>query len=379
MDIDAVAGFGGTHQHPTVRHAWDLWLRPEIEKRVACGNYVAPAQVTQALVVWREGRRTEVLLNEEVVWRAKYRPRATPPPPDGAVRADDLEDIERVWPDGVADHEAFMMFCTVGGRQDILFDLSPNHPDFDHSTAGGSRERLWSSLREMLLQHWFGECFLVEAHVEQSMMSDGWFRALCLLPQPYLAMVRAYQAGDREAAAEAAHEYFTDDRLLQYGEAWLRNPLVGPHRQAIEESLSNYRDGRNLSVVCTLLPCFEGVVRAQHRQERQTVPYQLLRELPQKLDALGQVRTAGTGLPRLVHESFIEYLSQYVLQEFKPNAADPQAAAGRNAFLHGQRTDASHTEALQAIIAFDSLCRSTAERLYASRAPTEPVSEDGQS
>jgi hypothetical protein len=294
------------------------------------------------------GAQSRVLINEEVdigvLAQFRY-PDAVPKTPGTMLAADEFEDMSDVRLPQVPADVGFVLLIYRRGTRCLAFDFTPCYPDVPTDIPLGEiRQGILRDLANAMAEGIYGRCFAHPEAVRQAMLEDGWWPALCLLPNTYDKMASAYAVGEPNTAAEIASSYLTGDRLSMMVAHWWSVPEFQERRCLIEQALNCHLQGSYGAAVCTLVPCMEGIVVSRHKAVDNGQRSPTHRQIPERLSALASDMPSAPVFSK-EFEEFQVYLKRRFYGQF------------RHKVTHGAKLNYCPTDSIQTIVALDSLYR----------------------
>jgi len=340
-----------------------LWFVPELRRRQADGRpYIAEGNVlllSRALVVLPPDAEARVFFNKEVQLQFDSLPRYPSAmeltPPGAPLTAQDFEDIISASLPQVTAQDGFLLFAYGSGTHYAAFDFLPCGPRGAHDESPDpARQAIMRGLAAVFAEDMFGACFEQPEAIREAMLKDGWWPAMCLLPDVYLAIAAAYARSEPQAAIETVLAFLTSERLKVMVENWWSLAEFSKHKQLIEEGLSCYTQRLYGAAFSTLAPCLEGIITRRLKAKGEAAPKH--RGIP---DAIARLGAVPSYLPEKACAEFTEYVRQHFYQRFDWNWAesDVEEAEGRHAVAHGAKLVYDAADAVQVIVALDSLYR----------------------
>jgi hypothetical protein len=238
------------------------WIQPELERRRASASLPDGFVIYQALIRLPRGRDPIVEFNQEIGWSAKMQIA-----PDAKLDKGDLvymhhvQKVETVDPPKVdGDRVAFIyLWHRGGGNYRILFDFSPNSPDYQSPTHDWPHGQLVAeSIQEMFEEH----VIKMYEPREKDLVKLGLWAARRIVPYPLSEIVRRVGQGDETGALAYLNDYFTVERLEEVFQSWRANPVFDASWLPFESALNSIRQNNTIAAIYTLVPQIEGIISA---------------------------------------------------------------------------------------------------------------------
>jgi len=329
-----------------IRHIDRLWLGSELQQRRAEGKVPQDILLRRVLVMLPAAAPSRVLINDEVEYEALAQFRyseSVPKAPGTILPTDEFEDICDVRLPQVPPDSGFLLLLCERSTGCIGFDFTPCYPDVQTDMPiADIRRNVLRNLANALAESIFGACFKQPDAVRQGMLQDGWWPALCLLPQTFNSMAEAYAAGDPQGAASIAEAYITGDRLSVMASHWWSVPEFEERRSLIEQAVSCYLQRWYGAATCALVPCIEGIVASRAKAEGKKGP------------ACGKMADV---LPELASDLPSTFVLSTEFEEFRAYLAKHFFRKYRHVVAHGAKLDYGPADFLQIVVALDSLYR----------------------
>jgi hypothetical protein len=337
------------------------WIQPELDRRRAAGILPDGFAIYQALIRLPYGREPVVQFNQEIGWSAKVSIA-----PDAKLGKGDLVYMHHVQKVDTVDpptHEgkrvAFVyLWHRGGGNYRILFDFSPNSPNYDPATHDWPHGQLVAeSIQEMIEEH------VVKMYEprEKDLVRLGLWAARRIVPYPLSEIVRRVGDGDEAGALGYLNDFFTEERITEIVTSWLTNPVFSSSWPVFESALSSIGHGNVIGAIYTLIPQIEGVISGWLFSvlPAEDVPFRPETKAKRFVDTL---RAAG---PRLYATNrMIDALGSFLVEGpvqsvFKNWLAtlDP-SFPNRHAVSHGRFEQElfERTNLIKLILLLDSIC-----------------------
>jgi hypothetical protein len=356
--------------HQTFSQMLDVWIAPEISRRIASGTPPeAFATLTQALVVFppqNEPERHIVLLNDEVQVGATVRPAYNSSLSGWSqgevrdLRLGDMFDLRETHLEGVnIETDGFAWLRPEGRAWTMYFNFLPNS-GFSEKLGQAERERFMRAIRDAIAQEMlrvFARGVLTEdPGIRAAMAADGWCPTPILLPNPWIEMCEAYRQGNAAAAEALAVTAIGAAELNKMIATWVAEEPFTSDRRFLETGVERYLSGDYISAVSVLLPRIEGIAN-RVREKRGIGARDSISQVLKSLDQLASAEVRDGYLAQQIRAEFEALIGNFLLAQFRPSAPGAEAVRGRHAHAHGATGDAHYDRAyaLKIILALDAL------------------------
>lgn len=267
-----------------------------------------------------------------------------------AVFTNDIGDIRRgsIRKPKIRPDQHFIICLRQGWKFLLVFDLTPEVPanldDLERTIGMGMRRLMFEQLYEAI----------ADEPTFAAMIAKGWFPFNELVGAEFEDLHRAILHDFNLAGVEATLvTAFGEARLAHLTDRWWRDPNFASRRDALEEGVKLFAEGRYLASIKTLMAEIEGVLRDRH------VPRSQGRQGIEKVLSIAFEEVLNTAGPGTMYfpEQFVAYLKGSIFAPFDPE--QPATEATRNTVMHGKAPAASFTaaRALQIILALDQINR----------------------
>ena len=238
------------------------WIQPELERRRASGDLPDGFVIYQALIRLPRGSEPIIEFNQEIGWSAKVRIA-----PDAKLEKGDpvymhhVQKVDTVDPPTVKGSRVAFIYLwhRGGGNYRILFDFSPNAPDYDPVTHDWPHGQLVAeSIQEMFEEH------IIKTYEprEKDLVKLGLWAARRIVPYPLGEIVRRVGEGDEVGALAYLNEYFTIERLEEVFTSWRANAVFEASWAVFDSALKSIRHENVIAAIYTLVPQIEGAISA---------------------------------------------------------------------------------------------------------------------
>lgn len=255
----------------------------------------------------------------------------------------------------IADTDSVICCLKVGWKFVLHFDFSPA----DEETAKGYTRDLQTELgcafRYLLFQAAYDSVGVSDNF--KSLITDGWFPFIELLPDDFDTLLSAYDEPQHKAEI-IAHmiSSFSEKRIAGITERWWANSMFLEKKAllnaGIKAFLMNTPDG-DINCISTLMPQIEGIIRLKFLAEKQ-YDEKDTGHLTDYLSEKGKDKT-GSEQSLLFPRDFVRYLRKVIFKPFKLETNETPLS--RHSGTHGVASpeDYTRTRALQLILILDQI------------------------
>lgn len=267
-----MAGIGDEAALRLVNQVFDIWIRPEIQKRKEVGRD-APEErdIRRALIVFREGLEAQVRLNAEAALIGKaIAARALDA--GAELTLEDVHDIVWVDPPRIEGQPACYVLVHLGPTTRIIFNFRPNWNDFKEEEWEEEGKRLAAFVAMSSVEEIIGP--LEDANT--LLLPYGWWVMQSGIPHPVSqALEEARKGESQEAIDQMFLEHFNEERLRTMLESWMAVDVFKIRELILREALEAYFEGKLTLPIPTLLPHLEGILTDWLRTAVREVPWGL--------------------------------------------------------------------------------------------------------
>ena len=243
-----------------LNHAWEIWVKPEIEKREKSG-VPSPFPLKKFIVLFDtpEGNHPTIKFNDEYNLKASIRLR-----PNVAVKKD-----ENVFFDMIADYGsiepptansdpvAYFIFNRQDNQIAVYANFRPNYPDFDKSEWNKEHKWLATAHLQNILANQFGHLMLI---IPELSRNDIPF-TIGLVSVKMKALCRLIENdNNRNTLDEDISKIITNKNIISMFDNWItfedlknRNDIIAEVKKAFEHELYG-------CVVTLLMSQIEGII-----------------------------------------------------------------------------------------------------------------------
>lgn len=348
-----------------LNQVFKLWIDPEIDRRFGDAGAPEEFMIREALIRMPKDRPPIVQFNDEIGWIGHVRVA------DGVeVEAGDpiyLHQIEHIAdvnpPEADGNRVAFVYLHWTG--YDVLygmvFDFSPNHPDFDPSLS----DFLLGKEISKHLQYKFVEDAVIRAARQKELLSKiGLWPVTSLLPYPISKILERIEAGETESARQLLLDHvspeFVEESLLN---TWYAIHAFRIRKPALEEALQCHENGQYHASIAVLIGHIEGVIvdwLLEVLPSNEVVPFKLesrLKKFETTLRKTPYLRQAY----QIALDATFEFLKEGALfQRFQNwNDTIDSSFAGRHPVQHGKYVRSIYTKenSIKLFLLLDSICQ----------------------
>ena len=349
------------------REIHTLWIQPELDRRFSETGIPAGFQIRQALIKMPHNQPAIVEFNDEVHWAAE-----NPKLAGGRTIADidigepiylhELISIDNVLPPFVDDKRvAFVYLFWSGHSYSVVFDFSPNDPDFkpenDNFELGKAiGEHMSNVFKELAVKN--------AQFAATQLRAIGLWPVTSLLPYPISKIVERVGSSDPEGARKVLVDYCDIEFLTQkVVRTW--SPVVA-FKQGLpffEAALSTHQRKQYHGSVSILVGQIEGVI-TDWLLEVKYYTSDEKRSLKKKIQDL---RDAFQQIPDLLwtyresRDVVIDFLEHGpLLQQFNSWFQSIDTSfPGRHVVQHGKRDKDVYTEenSVKLFLLLDTICQ----------------------
>lgn len=247
-------------QQGLFRSMQELWIQPEIDRRLSEGSIQPDFVVSRCLVRLPEGKLPIVEFNEEVTIHAIVKvPDGIHPNPGEPVGLDQIERIGRIDPPLYnGQRVAWAYLHWVHGNPELFQDLSANSPDIplDRDVQMGLQLGIGSVLHDSLI-----ELTIAEYSSSQSEFNKiGLWAVPALLPYPLSKICSLLKTDQVDKACTLLIDHCSVERLTKIMANWWDTPEFALRRPLLEQGFAAHAAGQYFLSVSTLIPHIEGVI-----------------------------------------------------------------------------------------------------------------------
>ncbi|MCX6601641.1 MAG: hypothetical protein NT025_08775 [bacterium] len=233
----------------------------------------------------------------------------------------------------------------------IFNDGQKRHIWFDFRQCGN---RLWddgtepTQIREPLKHGLYSrqiEAWLVDRGPERQILeTNGWYPVLTVFPRPYRDTAKLYGLGNGMAGDQVAYDFFTAERVAAMRDAWLSVETFRRRANLLDETVCLYHAGRFAASTTLSVAQFSGIMFEEYRDAKDSKIADYLKS------------TITDASPHLLCLT-ADALAQFVTDVFEGPGRDRGACLplDRKSIMHGNKTQFTRRDALQALILLDCL------------------------
>ena len=342
-----------------------LWIDPEIDRRYGDTGVPEGFVVREALVKMPKGQPSQVEFNDEIAWIGR-----TKVAPDVKVKAGDpiylhqIEHIADVRPPEVDGKRVAFVFLHWTGYDPLygmIFDFTPNHPDFD---ASKSEFPLGKAIGNHLNYKLTEDAALRSARQKELLSKIGLWIVTSLLPYPISKILERIEAGELDAARKLLVDHvsseFIEESLLR---TWYEIDAFNIRRPALEEALKSHDNGFYHASIAILIGHIEGVIvdwLLDVLPPTEDVPFRLESRLKKFESTLRKTPYLRQAFQIAMNSTFEFFQEGALFQRFQNwnDSIDP-SFAGRHPIQHGKYEQRIYTKenSVKLFLLLDTICQ----------------------
>jgi hypothetical protein len=336
-----------------------LWVNPEIESRKGKGILPDSFSINKCLITFPNDKAPIVKFNDEFGWEATARKVPGKSFKKGqAIYIYDISSIEKVklpTIDGKRVAFIFFIVCELDAFK-IIFDFSPNHPNFDPKNDEPIEREIAGLLQERLVEQ--------SVNYQESMQSQlskiGLWTVPALLPHPLCSMVLKLEKNNITDAKLLLLKECTPNFFAQISSEWWKVKEIEIRRKLIEDALTAHKEGKYTLSISALLPQIEGIITDWiYSQTPENIPREI-KPRSKKFKELVLRKPTLSSYKRIVNSTINFILSGPVFSPFKiqQGVNDIETAfPNRNVVAHGRFDNSLFTEenSLKLLLLIDTL------------------------
>lgn len=241
-----------------LNHAWEIWVKPEIEKREKAGM-PSPFPLKKFIVLFDtpEGHPPTIKFNDEYNLKGNIRLK-----PSVAIKKnivfDMMADCDSIEPPAAnGDPVAYFIFKQQENQIAVYANFRPNNPDFDKSEWDEERKWLANAYLQMVLANQFGHLMLIIPELSK----NGIPFTIGLVSVKMEALCRLIENdNNKNTLDEDISKIVTNENIISMFDNWItfedlknRNDIIAEVKKAFEHELYG-------CVVTLLMSQIEGII-----------------------------------------------------------------------------------------------------------------------
>jgi len=337
-----------------------LWIEPEFERRREKGTLPDFLQVTQCLILFREGDIPLVQFNDEIKWMATIvKDHESSFEKGDPIQLYQVNKVLNVKPPEIDGKKVGFVFLNlVGVNWEMFFDFIPNHPDSKEKkeNAWNLGENIAESLQKVLIE----KTVRVSGSVQELLNKIGLWAVPSLLPYP-LSKIMKQLNENKEKEAQTTLKSFCDSKFIKkISENWWTVKQFQERKILIHDAVGAHLDSKFTLSIPALLPQIEGIVTDWiiTKVPKEEIPWRQESKTEKFRDLVLDDSLTSKTFETIVNSTMKFILEGPVLSTFKDwfesiNSAFPN----RNVVSHGKHEDSTYTHenSLKLILLLDTL------------------------
>lgn len=234
-----------------------LWIKPELDKRFPNG-IPNGFQIREALIKLPHIGLPVVEFNREIQWLFKFQsPQNVEVDYYQEIYLHEIESIEQALPPQIdGKRVAFVYLFWSGYSYSVIFDFSPNDPDFDPNEEFMLGLSVSSHFRAKMAE----TTVRLSANAASELRQIGLWVVASLTPYPLSKIIERIGANQLDEARAVLVEYCKPDFIDRLIETWFPIHIYRERIDIFREAAFAHRNGKYISSIYTLVPQIEGII-----------------------------------------------------------------------------------------------------------------------